>query len=171
MTNGTGDRPPAARLAAAMAGKWTEAAILAIMAAIAASVMVAASGFPAGSWEYPGGIAFAIFVLAVWRAVDLLRMQPQETATESGNADEADDSPKEDLLLHQTLTYAAVVAALIVALAFVWFPVAAFIAGIAIVKWVFGGSWLNAVVTAALVSAVSSGVFYLLEVPLPGPGM
>lgn len=155
-----------------MSGKWTEAAILAALVLISASVLASVTTYPAGSWEYPSALAAAILALSIWRGADLLRAAPLgSSAGESSNVDEADDSVKEELPLRSTLIYLALITALVLTLYFVWFPIAAFVSGVATLRWVFKSGWLNAVVTAALVSGISSGVFSVLDVPLPGSGL
>ncbi|MGH6858798.1 MAG: hypothetical protein ACRECY_00995 [Phyllobacterium sp.] len=143
-------------------------ASLIVMACI---VLSSVTRYPAGSWEYPSAIAAGILVLVIWRAAELFASMPVPSAAPDGrNVDEADDSIKEELPLRLTLIYATIVSALVFSLYFVWFPVAASVAGVATLRLVFNTGWLNTVVTALLVSGISSAVFYFLEVPLPGSG-
>jgi FtsH-binding integral membrane protein len=146
-----------------------EMALLATVAVLAGTVMAAAWHYPRASVAYPFAVGAVLLALAVLRFLAL--MAEKEPAVETANADEADDAPREDLPPKSMATYAAIVVAMVAALNVIWFPVAAFIAGTLVLRLVFGNRWTAALVSAFLVSAASSGVFWALGVPLPGPGL
>lgn len=165
-------RAPRARAAIVdrMRGKWSETVVLAVLLTTGILVLSSVAAYPAGSWEYPTVLAGLIVLIACWRMAELVREPSFSRAAEQANVDEADDSPREDLSARATATYATIVTAMVLSLYALWFPISAFIGGAAILKLVFGWSWIRAAVAAALVSLGSSALFYCLDVPLPGMG-
>jgi hypothetical protein len=145
----------------------SEATFLVALIVMAVGIMVAAWTYPRGSVIYPFSIGAALLVLAAARLVPLYRHRQPETPSA---AEQDDESPREDLPWRSTAIYASSIVAMVVSLNFVWFPIAASVTGIAVLRLVFAQSWRSAIVGSLLVSGISSAVFWALGVPLPGGG-
>jgi hypothetical protein len=147
--------------------RLSEAAFLLALIALGVGIMVAAWAYPRGSVLYPFSIGAALLVLAAARLVPLYRHSQPDTPAA---AEQDDESPREDLPWRSTAIYASSIVAMIASLNFIWFPMSAFVTGVAVLRMVFDQSWRSAIVGSLLVSGTSSAVFWALGVPLPGGG-
>lgn len=147
--------------------RWSEAVFLLALIVLAVGIMVAAWTYPSGSVVYPFSIGAALLILAAARLAHLYRHSQPDT---SSATEQDDESPREDLPWRSTAIYASGIVAMVASLNFVWFPISAFVTGVAVLRLVFDQGWRSAIVGSLLVSGISSAVFWALGVPLPGGG-
>jgi hypothetical protein len=145
------------------------AVLLAIILAGGVVVRVALF-YPKGAVLYPSVVAGALLCLAAIRLAQLF-WSSRATAASTGMpfSEAEDDSPREELGLKAMAIYATCVVGLVASLDYVWFPVAAFVSGALVLRFVFNARAVSAAGAALMVSGAASLVFWALEVPLPGP--
>lgn len=152
--------------------KWlAEIVVLLVLGTMAAAVVLSALTYPPGSVLYPLVIS-ALLLLLVLLRLGALAIEGAQARPLGAAASEAhDEGSRADLSVRSTVIYAVTIIALIASLNFIWFPVAASVAGALVLRCVYGTSWRSSLLGALLISASSSLLFWALGAPLPGPGV
>lgn len=146
----------------------SELLLLLMMIVGAVAALVAALGYRQGSELYPSLVCASIVVLASARLVTVFVLGGSPSDHE---LDIDDEAPREDMKLRYSALYAGLMVGFVASLYFIWFPVAAIIFGALILRFVFRMRWTSAIFAGAAIGLITSGIFTLLEVTLPGPGI